>query len=222
MLKGLRNAIFEKTQFDVYDIQQRCMYAMPLAIRRPDGLLHNPNMSPGKYHAPRTGRLFLAIWPDDEVRSQLIAHVNQWQWSLQSVRYAPTDWHTTLHFIGSVDIDRLGQIADQVLVPFEPFYMLMDRPAIWQRGLAVLCAGETPAPLVMLWAQLGDQLNRLGIAPEQRPYQPHVTLARHAQGAIPPPAVEPVGWPVRQYALAVSTGAGAQRYVVLREYLRQR
>lgn len=187
-------------------------------VWRAAGVLHNTAMRSGKPHAPPTGRLFLALWPEAEVRSQLIAHVNQWEWSSQSVRYAPTDWHLTLQFVGSVDVTKLQEIANQSLVPFEPFCLQLDRPAVWGRGLAVLCAGEVPAPLGMLWAQLGDRLNRLGFASEQRLYQPHVTLARHAQGSTLPIDGVPVVWRVRQYVLAVSTGDRAQRYRVLREY----
>jgi 2'-5' RNA ligase len=163
---------------------------------------------------PRTQRLFLALWPDDGVRARLAAHANQWQWPAGCTRYAPEDWHVTLHFLGDVASDKLEAIVTGAEQPCQPFTLVLDQPQLWPRGLAVLCASEVPVALSRLMDQLGQALSGLDIALDQRPYVPHVTLARHAEGAIAPAAVVPVRWLVDGFALVASTGRQDPRYQV--------
>ncbi|MFZ2662941.1 RNA 2',3'-cyclic phosphodiesterase [Rhodoferax sp.] len=167
---------------------------------------------------PRTQRLFLALWPDDGVRGQLVDHADQWLWPAGCVRYAPADWHVTLHFIGDVATGKVEAIASGAEVPFQPFELVLDQPKIWPRGLAVLCASERPAALNRLHAQLGQALGALDLALDMRPYVPHVTLARQAAAAMAPLAFVPVHWQVQGFALVLSTGLKAPRYRVLRQY----
>ena len=175
-------------------------------------------MDPNKPFVTRTQRLFLALWPDAGVREQLVAHANQWTWPTGCVRYGPADWHVTLHFIGDVDDDRVEGIAASADVPCQPFELVLDQPGLWPHGLAVLRATEVPIPLQALYDRLGQELCAHELAVETRPYQPHVTLARHADAAIPPTASAPVVWRVQSFALVVSTGDRNQRYQVIRQY----
>ena len=175
-------------------------------------------MYSGKPLVTRTQRLFLALWPDDRVREQLVAHASQWVWPTGCVRYRPADWHITLHFIGDVAADRVEGIAASADVPFQPFELVLAQPGLWPHGLAVLRATEVPVPLQALYDRLGQELRALDLAVETRPYQPHVTLARHADAAILPKASAPVVWSVPSFALVVSTGDKDQRYRVIRRY----
>lgn len=134
------------------------------------------------------------------------------------MRYAPADWHVTLHFIGDVEPDQVRNIAAGAHVPFQPFELVLDQPALWHHGLAVLCATDMPMPLQVLHAQLGQALQQLGLPVETRPYRPHLTLARRADAAVAPSAPAPVVWPVTGFALVVSTGCKDQRYQVIRPY----
>lgn len=175
-------------------------------------------MDPGKPLVTRTQRIFLALWPDEGVQAQLIAHAKQWRWPSGCVPCVPADGHITLHFIGSVHADRVEGLAASAGVPFQPFELVLDQPLLWPHGLAILGATAVPTPLRALYDRLGDALRGLDLAVETRPYQPHVTLARHAGAAIPPTASAPVLWPVRSYALVVSTGDREQRYRVIHQY----
>jgi 2'-5' RNA ligase len=172
-------------------------------------------MDAGKPPAPRTQRLFLALWPDETVRAQLATHASQWQWPAGCTRYAPADWHVTLHFLGDVASEKVELIAPGAEVSFRPFELVFDQPGLWPRGLAVLCASEVPVALKRLHAQLGHALSLLDFAPDPRPHVPHVTLARHADGARAPAAVVPVRWPVDGFALVTSTGREDPRYQVI-------
>lgn len=175
-------------------------------------------MDPGKPPVTRKQRIFLALAADEPVQARLEAHAKQWIWPAGCVPCLPADWHITLHFIGAVDADQVERLAAGVVVPFQPFALVLDRPVLWPHGLAILGATVVPPPLRALYERLGDALRGLDVPVETRPYQPHVTLARHAGAAIPPAASAPVLWPVQGYALVVSTGDPQQRYRVIQKY----
>jgi len=167
---------------------------------------------------PPSLRLFLALWPDAATRQQLVDHAAGWTWPPGCARYAPPDWHVTLHFIGPVPAAQVPALAAGVHVGMEPFTLRFDQPALWHRGLAVLEASRLPLPLRQLHDRLAGVLRPQGVAIEARPFRPHVTLARHADAARAPTAFRPVEWRADSYVLAVSTGDGAARYRVLRRY----
>ena len=131
---------------------------------------------------------------------------------------APEDWHVTLHYIGSVAAGRVPAVAEALEVRCEPFELVLDRPRMWPRGLAVVEAATMPAPLTALHEALAESLRRLELPVEERRFRPHLTLARHAANAVPPAAAAPIAWPAQGYALVVSTGRPQQRYAMLREY----
>jgi len=175
-------------------------------------------MDSGTSVTPPARRLFLALWPDQAVRSRIAEHASQWLWNAGCVRYAPQDWHLTLHFIGAVPAERVSAIAAAVALPCTPFELVLDQPMIWPRGLAVLGATTLPAPLQVLHERLGEALRTLNLTVDARRYRPHLTLARHADAALPPAAAAPLRWQVHAYALALSTGRADQRYQLLSQY----
>jgi len=176
------------------------------------------SVSPASATVGKSLRLFLALWPDDDVRGQLAVQGCLWTWPAEGAVYHPGDWHVTLHFIGAVGADRVDAISSGLDVPLEPFDLLLDQPQVWPHGVAVLCAGAVPHQLRQLHDRLGDALQALGLPVDVRPYRAHVTLARRAACAVVPPGVAPLRWRVQGYALVVSTGEEGQRYRVLRRY----
>jgi 2'-5' RNA ligase len=162
--------------------------------------------------------LFLALWPGPETIRLLAEQASRWTFPADALRYAPHDWHVTLHFLGSVAAERIPVIAAGMEIAFEPFELLLDQPQRWHRGLAVLGASYLPPGLRALHERLGEALNALGQPLEDRPYRPHVTLARRAASAQPPLQADPIVLPGRHFALVVSTGNATRRYEILREY----
>lgn len=171
-----------------------------------------------KPRLPRTFRLFLALWPDDALRQAIAEHARGWSLPSDCVRYGPQDWHVTLHFLGSVPTGQVADIAAGMDVPLEPFELALDQPLMWPRGLAVVGAMQVPPALKVLHKRLAEALRALEQAVELRPYRPHLTLARRADGAVRPTAPVAVLWPVRSFALVVSTGRTDHRYEILRTY----
>ena len=165
-----------------------------------------------------SARLFLALLPPDTVKAALASYSEQWRWPAGAVRYAAADWHVTLHFMGSLPRPRLDDLRAGLALPVTPFELRLAQAELWPHGLAVLCPEVVPAGLQQLHAALAQALARLGLRTDARPLRPHLTLARHAQGAQPPIERPRLDWPVAAYALMESTGAPAARYRVLQSY----
>lgn len=163
-------------------------------------------------------RLFLAVLPDAAVKEALAVHVGAWRWNPDAARYASEDWHVTLHFIGAVPRERIDELRAALVVSVPPFALRFGEPALWPHGIAVLQPMALPEGLQQLHARLAHVLHRLGLRTDEQPYQPHVTLARHAAQATPPQKYPAFDWPVHGYALVESTGQAQQRYRVLQRY----
>lgn len=165
-----------------------------------------------------SARLFLALCPGVAEQAALTAHVAAWQWPAGAARYAPADWHITLHFLGSVPQQRLAELRAGLTVPMTPFELRFGQAELWPHGLAVLLPSALPQALLQLYDRLGQALQGLGLKADSRPYRPHLTLARHATQALPPASCPAWEWPVQGYALMASTGHAGQRYRLLQHY----
>lgn len=161
-------------------------------------------------------RLFLALWPDDQLRHQLAQWRDGWDWPKPATPVKTERLHVTLHFLGEVERDRLPALMAALHVPYEPFSLQFGRNEKWHRGLAVLEPVTVPAALTALHAALSGALTDAGLTVEARPYRPHVTLARRADKAAPRTSGPAIDWQVDSYALMESTPQ--EGYTVLREW----
>lgn len=167
---------------------------------------------------PATTRLFLALWPDAEVRNRLRAWRDLWSWPRGASPVATDKLHLTLHFLGNQPSDRLPEFAEGFAVPFEPFELGLSIPTVWPGGIAVLEPQTPPPELLRLHASLSQALLDLGLAPEARPYRPHVTMARRASHAGLAQPGTPLAWQVSGYALVESRPGNGGGYSVLCQY----
>jgi len=155
-----------------------------------------------------TQRLFLALWPDEGVRTRL-AQVRD----LVAAHHhgKPVDaqnLHITLAFLGSVDAERqrcAEAAAAAVAVP--SFTLILDCLGHWPRPkVSWVGSASTPDAMNELMAYLRRTLTRCGFELDNRPFRPHVTLLRKAHGkaGFPPLLAPPVEWPVTQIHLVAS------------------
>jgi 2'-5' RNA ligase len=158
-------------------------------------------------------RLFFALWPDDEVRHELL----HWQTHNlpPSVRWQHrADLHMTLHFLGLVDHARIPALKalGESVAP-AAFSIVIDRIGHWPKP-RVLWAGPTSVPgdLTDLHARLDDGLRKLGFNTETRSYRPHLTLARHIADDHGLRPLRPLTWLVRELALVESRPGNAPHY----------
>ena len=132
-------------------------------------------------------RSFIAIELPDEVKLALGRLETRLKANQQSgVKWVdPNSIHLTLQFLGDVTRDSIGEItrameeASQAVPPFHlevkdlgVFPNLKRVQVIW-----VGISGETDK-LGQLQRGIESNLERLGFAPETRPFTPHLTLAR--------------------------------------------
>jgi 2'-5' RNA ligase len=159
-------------------------------------------------------RLFIALWPTPALRQRLVAHQAAWNWPARTALTAHDDLHLTLHFIGAVPTSRLDEIQQGLRVDAPRIALALDSFEVWRNGCAVCRPGRTPVALAALHAALAQALRALDLPLEQRPFRPHVTLARHAIGATPPQAPL-LHWSARGYSLVASADG---RYTPLTRY----
>ena len=164
---------------------------------------------------PETSRLFLALWPEPDVRHQLRSWRDAWPWPRGASPVHTDKLHLTLHFLGGLPSARLPELQDGFAAPFAPFRLELGMPVLWPHGVAVLEPLNEAPELLALHARLGQALVALGLEPEARSYRPHVTMGRRAGGVAVPESGPAITWDVRGYALVESRGGS---YTVLREY----
>lgn len=165
-----------------------------------------------------TERLFIALVPHQAARDALAAWRDAWTWPRAATPVKTGRLHVTLHFLGDVERSRVQELSDALSVPFTPFSLRLSRAALWPYGIAVLEPAEVPASLLALHASLGGVVRAFGLAVDERPFRPHVTLARRASAATPPNSESIVMWPVASYALMSSAPDADGAYTVLRRY----
>jgi 2'-5' RNA ligase len=152
--------------------------------------------------SPGTLRLFFALRPEAAQGAALLEHVGPSITRLAAQPVRAENVHATLCFLGSVgagDLARLKSVA--AAQHFAPASLRFDSLEYWQKP-RVLCAtlGESavPAPMRELAASLALAARAAGFHPDEKPFRPHLTLARkvdapHAAACEwPQPLVPPV------------------------------
>jgi RNA 2',3'-cyclic 3'-phosphodiesterase len=162
-------------------------------------------------------RLFLALWPDAPVRAAITLWQQAWHWPPAARPVAPERLHLTLHFIGNVAREHLPQLVAGLKVAFEPIDFSLDVAEVWPNSIAVVQPPQTPREMSGLHRRLAHALRELDLPVESRPFRAHVTLARHARGAMPPSNDVIVRWQaIDGYVLAESLPGGAGCRIVER------
>ena len=169
---------------------------------------------------PKSVRLFFALWPDEGTRTTirrrcrgLVRHCGG--------RPVPSEnLHLTLAFLGSVNDEGLARAtsaAEQVAA--KPFLLPLDRVGYFAPARSLWIGPSQPVPeLVRLNQALWTALESRGFNREQKPFMPHVTLARKVNTA-PAEEIGVIHWEVSGYALIQShTETGGAIYQPLDQW----
>jgi 2'-5' RNA ligase len=148
-------------------------------------------------------RAFIAVEPDEALRRRIAGVQQELKDQLdreaaRGVRIAwvqPASMHLTLKFLGDIDEQRVGPLRDAIAAatvgrralrvplarlgafprPQEPRALWIGAPHEWQGGIDA-------RDLAALVRAIEDCCDVEGVAPETRPFAPHMTLARIKAG----------------------------------------
>ena len=150
-----------------------------------------------------TQRLFVAIWPDQEVRNRLVGIQAEFQLSDLGRLVPPEKLHVTLQFLGDVaDSEVEGKQELMRAIRFEPFSMEFDCVGSWPRNEVAWVGARSPC------SQLDDLVldvrARFPVKDRKvRRFVPHVTLARKVRRKLHA-EIEPLSWQVERVDLVRS------------------
>jgi 2'-5' RNA ligase len=164
-------------------------------------------------------RLFIALPLGEEQRTLLQRQQKILQDPLFFQKWThPEDLHITLKFLGDTPVtisEQLPNILQNVASSQQFFTLKLSGLGTFGKSSApsILWAGIEGEmnPLRMLQKNVESALESLGFVPEQRAYNPHITLARRYQGKpgfspdflTPHNIVDPANasWTVNQFVL---------------------
>jgi len=152
-------------------------------------------------------RLFFGLRPDDHVRRAIQAFARTLPPGASGRLVAEKNTHITLAFLGSVDAptgDCVRSAAASVRAA--PFSLCLDTLGWWQKPrVAFLAPSSLPDELSRLAASLQGLCRDCGVAMPDRPYRPHLTLARKVNQRPPDLPVPPIRWDIREFCLLESS-----------------
>jgi RNA 2',3'-cyclic 3'-phosphodiesterase len=127
-------------------------------------------------------RLFVALTPPAEVAQELRSATERLRAEHPALRWTlPEQWHLTLAFLGEVDdrarADLAGRLARAATRAAPLSLALGGAGRFGDRVLWTRVSGDTAA-LRRLACSVRAAAGRAGLRVEDRPYRPHLTLAR--------------------------------------------
>jgi 2'-5' RNA ligase len=142
-------------------------------------------------------RAFVALDIEPDVRARIAALVADLRPQLHNVRLVPIEQlHLTLRFFGDIPrasvaplseaLERAARACPEADVELEGIGTFPERghPRVLWLGLAL------PEPIFALQAACEAAAQQIGLAPEPRPFRPHLTLGRWrspaSRPALPP------------------------------------
>ena len=140
-------------------------------------------------------RLFVALWPNDEIRNQLVNIQTEFGLSRLGRLVPARNLHITLQFLGDVavaDVEATKQFVSNL--QFSPFPIEFDCVGSWPRNEVAWVGSENPCQ------QLDDLVANIkgGLSDgsrKSRKFAPHITLARKVRRKLHEP-IKPLRWPV--------------------------
>jgi 2'-5' RNA ligase len=133
-------------------------------------------------------RLFLAVRPEDREIEELGRQLaGRRLGAPAAVRWLePTAWHITMRFVGAWPQERLAELqsacARAVVGLHGPLRLTLSElgafPKPSRATVLWIGAGESGRVLHPLAAAVEEAVRTVGLAPEQRPFRAHLTVAR--------------------------------------------
>jgi 2'-5' RNA ligase len=137
---------------------------------------------------PETWRVFIAIELPSIVRQKVRAHIDRLRSALPDARASwvrDENLHLTLKFLGDTpvtNVEALAQAAQRAASKVEPFEIIVGGcgafPAKGQPRVLWIGIEDPSGRLALLNRALENECEKAGFPHEERPFHPHLTLAR--------------------------------------------
>jgi RNA 2',3'-cyclic 3'-phosphodiesterase len=182
-------------------------------------LLYIGRMSEGTETKSR--RFFFALWPDEVSRIALGGVAREVALESGGRPTPPNLIHLTLAFVGpqpQIRVDSLRRLAG--LIRARSFVLALDQVGGFRRaGIAWLGASAPHPELNTLHDDLARVLQSRAFPVDERPYAPHLTLARRSVTVVDRRLPEPIRWRVTSFALVSSEpGSSGPAYRTIAEW----
>ena len=164
-------------------------------------------------------QLLIALFPDHGVQSAIRRHCDDWLWPNGHYFPAGPRLHLTLHcFEDQAPADEMRLRAALAEVPMHPLELMLDRSRTWRNDISVVQPAEHEG-LRALHDAVAHAVRRAGIdARWPAKWTPHITIARHTEGAARPPQMEPIRWTATEFKLVRSHLASPMHHELLASY----
>jgi 2'-5' RNA ligase len=127
-------------------------------------------------------RLFVALWPPPDAVAELLAAVGELTAEHPHLRWtAPEQWHLTLAFLGEVADERrpeLGERLARAAARHPPLALRFTGGGRFGARVLFTRVDGDREPLIRLAGSASAAARRSRIPVDDRPYRPHLTLAR--------------------------------------------
>lgn len=154
----------------------------------------------------KSQRVFFALWPDASVHAVLAELAREVAHEGGGRATAASLIHLTLAFLGdqpAIQVESLRSLGGGIRA--RAFALALDAIGGFARtGIAWLGASAPQPELAELHGELTTALRVRGFAVDERPYAPHLTLARRSAATIERRLPQPICWRVTSFMLVVS------------------
>jgi 2'-5' RNA ligase len=129
-------------------------------------------------------RLFIGIPLAAEVAGELAALTERLKAPGDGLRWSASEgWHITLQFLGKTSAEQYACVTaglDKIRHP--GFAIQLDPPGFFDRAGVFFAGVKLSEELTGLQERVVAATKPCGFVPEERPYHPHITLARDKGG----------------------------------------
>lgn len=125
-------------------------------------------------------RLFVGIPLPSSSIEELSRVLLRYRTAQDGLRWsAPESWHITLQFLGNVDPERNACISGVLRkLRHAPVPVQLDLLGFFDRAGVFFAGVQLTSELLSLQQRVTAATAPCGLAPDTRPYHPHITLAR--------------------------------------------
>lgn len=140
-------------------------------------------------------------------------------WMSQALRWSqPSGWHVTLQFLGAVNDEQTTCVRQNLaLIHSAPVPVRIEGLGFFERA-GVFWAGVALTPQLLALQQLVTaKMRNCGFVPEDRAYNPHITLAR-TKGRSGSQALRPLKNVVEQKKVSLEASFTADEFLLYESF----